>query len=103
MQAQLGVTSISGIISGSFVGSSNLSDISLSTDSRFSFNETLFSQLNATSKKFGGGYYNATSAAEVRYARILDSMARNVSVLLVLMQRLDLHYFLKFDSQRSTS
>jgi len=42
-----------------------------------SFNETLFQQFVAASKKFGGGYYNATAAGEVRYNRILDSKKRN--------------------------
>jgi hypothetical protein len=34
-------------------------------------------QLVNTSNAYGGGYYNATAAAEVRWNRILDSKARN--------------------------
>ena len=34
-------------------------------------------QLVETSNKYGGGMYNATVAAEVRWNRIQDSMARN--------------------------
>ena len=34
-------------------------------------------QLVNTSNAYGGGYYNASTAAEVRWNRILDSKARN--------------------------
>ncbi|EJD42721.1 heme-thiolate peroxidase [Auricularia subglabra TFB-10046 SS5] len=42
-----------------------------------SFNETLFEQIVETSNKFGGGKYNVSAAAEVRWNRIQDSIARN--------------------------
>jgi len=42
-----------------------------------SFNETLFDQFVASSNAYGGGYYNATVAAEVRWNRIVDSKTRN--------------------------
>ncbi|KAE8222688.1 hypothetical protein CF319_g4159 [Tilletia indica] len=41
------------------------------------FNETLFQVLVSKSKQYGGGKYNLTAAAEVRWARIQDSIARN--------------------------
>ena len=44
-----------------------------------SFNETLFQVLVSKSKQYGGGQYNRSAAAEVRYARLQDSMARNPS------------------------
>ncbi|CAD6892422.1 unnamed protein product [Tilletia controversa] len=42
-----------------------------------SFNETLFQVLVSKSKQYGAGKYNLTAAAEVRWARIQDSIARN--------------------------
>ncbi|KAF7974457.1 hypothetical protein HWV62_12206 [Athelia sp. TMB] len=43
----------------------------------YSFNETLFEVFLNKSAAYGAGKYNATAAAEVRWARIQDSMARN--------------------------
>ncbi|KAK0553577.1 hypothetical protein OC844_006271 [Tilletia horrida] len=43
----------------------------------FNFNETLFQVLVSKSKQYGGGKYNLSAAAEVRWARIQDSIARN--------------------------
>ncbi|KAK0546529.1 hypothetical protein OC846_005223 [Tilletia horrida] len=43
----------------------------------FSFNETLFQVFVQKSNQYGGGKYNLTAAAEVRWARIQDSIARN--------------------------
>ncbi|KAK0533981.1 hypothetical protein OC834_002037 [Tilletia horrida] len=43
----------------------------------FSFNETLFQVFIDKSNQYGGGKYNLTAAAEVRWARIQDSKARN--------------------------
>ncbi|KAF7966174.1 hypothetical protein HWV62_39750 [Athelia sp. TMB] len=43
----------------------------------YSFNETLFDVFLGKSKVYGGGKYNASAAAEVRWARIQDSIARN--------------------------
>ncbi|KAK0544810.1 hypothetical protein OC845_005406 [Tilletia horrida] len=45
----------------------------------FSFNETLFQVFVDKSNKYGGGKYNLTAAAEIRWARIQDSIARNPS------------------------
>ncbi|KZP07573.1 heme-thiolate peroxidase [Athelia psychrophila] len=42
-----------------------------------SFNETLFDVFLNKSAIYGGGKYNLSAAAEVRWARIQDSMARN--------------------------
>ncbi|KDR69591.1 hypothetical protein GALMADRAFT_77331 [Galerina marginata CBS 339.88] len=41
------------------------------------FNETLFDELVAFSKKFGAGKYNLTVAAEFRFQRIKNSIATN--------------------------
>lgn len=42
-----------------------------------SFNETLFDQLVQASIAFGGGKYNASAAAEVRFNRVQQSIATN--------------------------
>ncbi|EJD41454.1 heme-thiolate peroxidase [Auricularia subglabra TFB-10046 SS5] len=42
-----------------------------------SFNETLFNQLVQASNAFGGGKYNISAAAEVRFNRIQQSIATN--------------------------
>ncbi|KAJ3505383.1 heme-thiolate peroxidase [Agrocybe chaxingu] len=41
------------------------------------FNEELFQQFIDYSNRFGGGYYNLTVAAELRFKRIQDSIATN--------------------------
>ncbi|KZP09521.1 heme-thiolate peroxidase [Athelia psychrophila] len=43
----------------------------------FSFNETLFQVFIDKSNTYGGGKYNLTAAAELRWARLQDSIARN--------------------------
>ncbi|KAF7972385.1 hypothetical protein HWV62_18102 [Athelia sp. TMB] len=43
----------------------------------FSFNETLFEVFLNKSTEYGGGAYNLAAAAEVRWARLQDSRARN--------------------------
>ncbi|KAF7979362.1 hypothetical protein HWV62_42810 [Athelia sp. TMB] len=43
----------------------------------YSFNETLFEVFLNKSASYGGGKYNASAAAEVRWARIQDSLTRN--------------------------
>ncbi|KAF8991583.1 Chloroperoxidase [Cyathus striatus] len=42
-----------------------------------SFNETLFDQLEDFSNRFGGGNYNLTTAQELRWQRIQQSIATN--------------------------
>ncbi|KAJ2923951.1 heme-thiolate peroxidase, partial [Candolleomyces eurysporus] len=42
-----------------------------------SFNQTLFDQFIDFSNRYGGGYYNLTVAAELRWARIQQSIATN--------------------------
>jgi len=41
------------------------------------FNETLFDEMVAFSNKFGAGNYNLTVAGELRFQRIMDSIATN--------------------------
>ncbi|CAA7264115.1 unnamed protein product, partial [Cyclocybe aegerita] len=47
------------------------------------FNETLFDQFVDFSNRFGGGKYNLTVAAELRFKRIQDSIATNPRFSLV--------------------
>ncbi|KIJ28718.1 hypothetical protein M422DRAFT_269926 [Sphaerobolus stellatus SS14] len=42
-----------------------------------SFNETLFEQFVEFNNKFGGGNYNLTVAAELRWQRIQESITTN--------------------------
>ncbi|KAF8989694.1 Chloroperoxidase [Cyathus striatus] len=48
-----------------------------------SFNETLFDQLEDFSNRFGGGNYNLTTAQELRWQRIQQSIATNPQFSLV--------------------
>ncbi|KAG2011105.1 hypothetical protein CC2G_011255 [Coprinopsis cinerea AmutBmut pab1-1] len=43
----------------------------------FNFNQTLWEQFKDYSNRYGGGRYNLTAAAELRWARIQQSMATN--------------------------
>ncbi|KAJ3510659.1 hypothetical protein NLJ89_g4552 [Agrocybe chaxingu] len=47
------------------------------------FNETLFEQFVEYSNRFGGGNYNLTAAAELRFKRIQDGIATNHEFSLV--------------------
>ncbi|KZV87671.1 aromatic peroxygenase precursor [Exidia glandulosa HHB12029] len=62
---------------GTFEGDASLTRSDAFLGDNHSFNETLFQQLVDISNKVGGGKYNASAAAEVRFQRVQDSIARN--------------------------
>ncbi|KIJ52027.1 hypothetical protein M422DRAFT_243612 [Sphaerobolus stellatus SS14] len=60
-----------------FEGDASLTRADFFFGDNHSFNQTLFDDFVSFSKKFGGGNYNATSAAEIRFHRIQQSIAQN--------------------------
>ncbi|KZV89111.1 Cloroperoxidase [Exidia glandulosa HHB12029] len=62
---------------GTFEGDASMTRSDAFLGDNHSFNETLFDQLVQISKEVGGGKYNVSAAAEVRFQRFQDSVARN--------------------------
>ncbi|KZV94945.1 Cloroperoxidase [Exidia glandulosa HHB12029] len=62
---------------GTFEGDASLTRSDALLGDNHSFNATLFQQLVDISNKVGGGKYNVSAAAEMRFQRVQDSIARN--------------------------
>ncbi|KAJ3510932.1 heme-thiolate peroxidase [Agrocybe chaxingu] len=62
---------------GTFEGDASMTRGDAFFGSNHDFNETLFQQLIDYSNQFGGGKFNVTVAAELRFKRIQDSIATN--------------------------
>ncbi|KZV84338.1 Cloroperoxidase [Exidia glandulosa HHB12029] len=62
---------------GTFEGDASLSRSDAALGDNHSFNETLFQQIIDISNKVGGGRYNVSAAAEVRFQRFQQSVAEN--------------------------
>ncbi|KZV89950.1 Cloroperoxidase, partial [Exidia glandulosa HHB12029] len=62
---------------GTFEGDASMTRSDAFLGDNHSFNETLFQQLVAISNAVGGGKYNVSAAAEVRFQRFQDSVTRN--------------------------
>ncbi|KAJ2914351.1 heme-thiolate peroxidase, partial [Candolleomyces efflorescens] len=64
-------------VHGTFEGDAGLTRGDAFFGDNHSFNQTLFDKFVDFSNRYGGGFYNLTVAAELRYSRIQDSIATN--------------------------
>ncbi|TFK18282.1 Cloroperoxidase [Coprinopsis marcescibilis] len=62
---------------GTFEGDASMTRGDAFDGDNHSFNQTLFDQFKDFSDRFGGGFYNLTVAAELRFQRIQQSIATN--------------------------
>ncbi|RXW16379.1 heme-thiolate peroxidase [Candolleomyces aberdarensis] len=64
-------------VHGAFEGDAGITRADAFFGDNHSFNQTLFDKFVDFSNRYGGGYYNLSVAAELRYSRIQDSIATN--------------------------
>ncbi|KAJ2915557.1 heme-thiolate peroxidase, partial [Candolleomyces efflorescens] len=64
-------------VHGTFEGDAGLTRADDFFGDNHSFNQTLFDKFVEFSNRYGGGFYNLTAAAELRFSRLQDSIATN--------------------------